>query len=719
MKNKNILICSLFIVFLIYLLIRYIMNRESFINNCKTQDVINNYNTLTNLSPSLNNVDPQTVSNYNNALSLFTSTYNKYNSIQDCSVSCAGGTVNSGGFCVCPVSAPIPNLSNGNIVCSQNDTNTVYNCIPGTTYTYSPCVNGQSTRTRAGDIQPLNGGSECQPITDNVTCSDCKATYTTTPFTNNSNKITTTVSNITPAVNGGTCNITPSSTVSCINKNFLDTVNCQYCNQGWFGTDCSTPTTQTITKSGTYTIPQGVTHMVVTVIGGGGGGSLIYGSISAGFYTLNGRPGQIVLPGQGAGDIVISPIPVYGNTSFNVQIGSGGSFYSYYRSGTSAKPNQGGSSGFSIGSINIGAVGGVGGWAGIVNTTEQKPKVEIYGPTYQTGFGYGDGGNSQIICVDTIANSADCKTDGKGGNGIDGCVIVTYMAISQSIPASIANNGQIDVMITSSLSNIPIPSYAKNVSVLVVGGGGGGWYGGVTGVTTLPAAFANYNYNLYFFNPTYATNSNVLYGAGPGSGGASGQYVINNNISIQPGSMITITIGSGGAGGIYTGVGNQAGTSIGTAPGNGSTTTVTIGSTVISAAGGFAATDPITPGASNGNSNAGIKFGSYTTNSLTKYQYAITGLAPIYQNFRPDQGTPGGALSFTDSLFGVNMPTTSYLDTNGSKQITNINTSLGCGGKGGDAYVKSANYPYGSVVAQQNQTGGVGGNGYVRLIFSR
>jgi hypothetical protein len=739
-------------------LIRYIMNRESFIttNKCKTQDVINSYNTITNSASSLNKefIDQKTLSDYNDALSAFTAAYN---AIPDCSVSCVGGTVNSAGFCVCPATAPVPTLINGNIVCAQND-NTVYNCIPGTTYTTSKCINGQSTRTRSGDIQPLNGGLACPPVNDGVgvACSDCISKKSTIAIDATKNKYTL-HNTIIPAFGGGTCNLqtaSPDSVVLCNNNN------------------CDMILSQTITQSGTYSIPPNVTGMTITIIGGGGGSSMpAPGTGTA--QQMARLPGCFGYAGHGlAGSTQTYQFNTYNFNSFSVAIGDGGKGYDS-RKGVECIDNSGGPTSFSLGSFAKTAIGG-GGATRLTQTAPPGGSFQPYTSASQTGYSYGDGGDvytpasTNYYYALNIMPSYNRSTDGSNG-----AVIIKYK-YNTTIPQTIADNGYIDITYTSP-GIFPIPPNTNYIAVLAAGGGGGGWYGGVLNRDPLPVGY-----------PKPRIGDINMYGPPPGAGGAASPsfilsgtpYIYTPQLTPQfkfdgylfevgsysprivqafssmpelapfvaSNGYITIAeIGRGGNGASKGGTASD-GTATLFRLSSGSTRYESVNSTYY-IQGGKAATGPMIPGSGFGANNyistsgiLGISGGGGMPGSCTVpgnpgttrskvdpngvILTTVTNQESNTYNIDATAGSNGGAFSYSDTYLGANKifgsSTSSLYDYNDPSGSVSLKNGLpGCGGRGGDSYIYD---PDGKDKGVDPSTlsgspGGKGGDGFVRLIF--
>jgi len=383
------------------------------------------------LASLLSSVDPSVKSAYTAAYNKYVSSYSSlpsYSQLSD--VATYDATTNS---YICPASSPVPSFVNGKIICSPNDTVSVFNCIPGTTFSYGSCINGTSVATRTGDIQPLNGGTQCPPVTSNVSCANCSGSWSawgacSAACGGGIQKQTYTISN--QSSNGG---------APCSNN--TGDVNTQSCNTQ----ACLSPTMITYTTSGTITIPVGYSYMDVTAIGGGGGGSsganahMEYDASNRAFYrdTSEKMGGGI---GGAAGQIVNQlNIPITGNSfTYSVgQSGSGGgavgSSPTLDETGTIyivSSPNVSGSSGgnttFKYGNLTLQAVGGAGGSGGLgIGQSIVGTSGGANNPSYGNGGAGGNGCNMSTNGVPAYPNPGkEQSTSGK--NGTNGILQITF-----------------------------------------------------------------------------------------------------------------------------------------------------------------------------------------------------------------------------------------------------------------------------------------------------
>jgi hypothetical protein len=204
---------------------------------------------------------------------------------------------------------------------------------------------------------------------------------------------------------------------------------------------------QAFTSSGTFTVPDGVTAVKVTVIGGGGGsGGTNYNSYWGGSDSSGGggggasiryitglTPGSTVSVTVGAGGTAGTPSAAGGaggTSSFGAfcsATGGGGTVVGFYSSGTYSNPARGTPGAGSGGGINIngGTLGDrrVGGQAfimsvggGTLAATNGNPSAGFSG----VGFGAGGGGSGYF-------NSSGGSTQSNNGAaGTGGLVLVEW-----------------------------------------------------------------------------------------------------------------------------------------------------------------------------------------------------------------------------------------------------------------------------------------------------
>ena len=166
--------------------------------------------------------------------------------------------------------------------------------------------------------------------------------------------------------------------------------------------------TQTFTTSGTFTVPAGVTSLIVEVWGGGGGGG--FGR------NTNGAAGG----GGGGGGYTIATVIVTPGSVISFTVGSGGT------GGTTGgvQPTAGGTTTFS--SSTPVTAGGGGAGVGVSNNSSGAGGTGGIGGTYNggtgaagvngTGAGFGGGGGG---------GSAGINSDGNNGSGLTGGIAVT------------------------------------------------------------------------------------------------------------------------------------------------------------------------------------------------------------------------------------------------------------------------------------------------------
>lgn len=179
---------------------------------------------------------------------------------------------------------------------------------------------------------------------------------------------------------------------------------------------------EVFTASGTFSVPQGITYVIVETIGPGGNG----GAGGSGGGGVDGG-------GGGAGGYAKSLVNVSATTSIKVTIGSASdgsvTYFSTYASSTAGSagaaattvPGYGGSAGVGHGTLNI---TGEAGWNGVASWGSGKGGSSKYGsgglPQWGTssgnaGTGYGSGGGG-----------GKGSSGQAGGNGTNGLVIIYY-----------------------------------------------------------------------------------------------------------------------------------------------------------------------------------------------------------------------------------------------------------------------------------------------------
>ena len=149
---------------------------------------------------------------------------------------------------------------------------------------------------------------------------------------------------------------------------------------------------QTFTEDGTFTVPAGVTKILVTACGGGAGGGGAIASDEAG------------AGGNGGSCIIREPYTVIPNSKINIVIGLGGAAGTS-SSSSNSNPKSGGSGGTTVIGSLVSLPGGV---------------AQVYATTPNTedrNVGAGNGGKG----ARTSSNSSQCRYAGDGENGVRGC----------------------------------------------------------------------------------------------------------------------------------------------------------------------------------------------------------------------------------------------------------------------------------------------------------
>ena len=149
---------------------------------------------------------------------------------------------------------------------------------------------------------------------------------------------------------------------------------------------------QTFTEDGTFTVPAGVTKILITACGGGAGGGGAIASDEAG------------AGGNGGSCIIREPYTVIPNSKINIVIGLGGAAGTS-SSSSNSNPKSGGSGGTTVIGSLVSLPGGV---------------AQVYATTPNTedrNVGAGIGGKG----ARTSSNSSQCRYAGDGENGVRGC----------------------------------------------------------------------------------------------------------------------------------------------------------------------------------------------------------------------------------------------------------------------------------------------------------
>lgn len=310
-------------------------------------------------------------------------------------------------------------------------------------------------------------------------------------------------------------------------------------------------TSITATGSGSVTVPDYATSVVIIAVGAGGGGATNTSSLGWG--------------GAGGSTIVLRRAVTPGQTISYI-VGAGGSG----GSGAAAAGGRGGNSNVTIGGTTYVGHGGEGG----------------YPYTRGSGFGSGDGDNFSQVGEDGIdqpaggyagwsiyhPNNTDqvqvldplSSTVGQGGAGSatasadpgeDGAILFKWGACPV----------RTDVYITGTSQTITAPANANFVVIKAwgAGGGGGGRTIGVGGggggggfvVRRMPVTGGSTQF-------TYSVGVGGTAQTGAGPGGNGGNTTVSGGTTLDAGGGRGGTISDGGAGGIASGgdYGSEAGT---------------------------------------------------------------------------------------------------------------------------------------------------------------
>lgn len=168
----------------------------------------------------------------------------------------------------------------------------------------------------------------------------------------------------------------------------------------------------------TFTVPQGIANIKVTLAGaGGGGGDGVY-------HALGGAGGR--------GELITQNIAVISGTSYSLTVAKGGTaggdgrgyINKKYTEGvwhyTESRGNGGTDGGNSIFDNTHISRGGGGGYGGFYQRAEGSEGSETYKHNGNTGTSYGNGGQGGNGGPD-VSN-----TFGKGTNGQNGWIIIEY-----------------------------------------------------------------------------------------------------------------------------------------------------------------------------------------------------------------------------------------------------------------------------------------------------
>ena len=236
---------------------------------------------------------------------------------------------------------------------------------------------GTGTVTSVGTGAGLTGG----PITGSGTLSVATGGITNAMLQNSSLTVTAN----SPLSGGGSISLGGKASLGlqpCSTNQIL-----QFVGGAWV---CANPSSgfngiQEFTKSGTFTVPSGVTHLLLEMWGGGGGGG-------GGVLVLNAF--WVYGSGGGAGGYTRAVVAVTPQNTYNVNIGAGGA------KGTDASCND----------DSCDATGGTGATGGESNLTDSSMNI------LASAAGGAGGGGATVI--DLFAFS--CAAGGTGGTGTSG-----------------------------------------------------------------------------------------------------------------------------------------------------------------------------------------------------------------------------------------------------------------------------------------------------------
>lgn len=291
--------------------------------------------------------------------------------------------------------------------------------------------------------------------------------------------------------------------------------------------------TYTTAGSSSFTVPEGVHHLLVTACGAGGGGG-------GGYWDKAGQGGG------GGGYTYRKPVAVTSGDVISITVGSGGAgdLLDYENNSTDGYGGNGGATTISGSGLSItlnGGKGGSGGYeypyqgnvqgaggtvSGIDGSTGQRGAfshsygyggASINGPVANK-FGTANGYHSTTCYIGLYGDDSgqsgygtggggrpDCGSDGRGGTGAAGYVKLEwgdwwYGTGSQAY--------------TTGSGTFTVPADVTNLYVSVCGAGGGGGGGSD-------------------------------YGSG---GGGSGGWYVEQQLSVTPGQVLSYSVGAGGTG---------------------------------------------------------------------------------------------------------------------------------------------------------------------------
>lgn len=265
-------------------------------------------------------------------------------------------------------------------------------------------------------------------------------------------------------------------------------------------------------------------------------------------------------------------------------------------------------------------------------------------------------------------------------------------------------------------STFTVPADVHNIRVVLIGGGQGGQGGanGGAGGAGGQAALSGTS------GTNSGTNGTPGNGGNAGAGGSGGKVAIID-IAVEPGQVVTISIGTGGSGGTNGANGNAGGN-----------TTITVGGQTYSSASGASSslgyTDPITsqvyakPGSTG---SAGAKGGAAGSISSPGSSGAGTGGYPggagnYYESFVRDYVAgiyPNGSTYVEWYLLPCGGGGAAYGSSGGNAPGDNHGNTSNSGGRGGNAAAVAAPSMIGGGGNGGNGGGGggAGGGGFVRM----
>ena len=294
------------------------------------------------------------------------------------------------------------------------------------------------------------------------------------------------------------------------------------------------------TNPGTYTwtCPTGVTKVRVAVIAGGGGNSgaddeyydennYVYSATDSKFHNIIATIGQYVdgehIPGEpnGRGGSTIGDVTIpIGTLTIEGVSGFGLDFdinsIGVYGSGTTLTAVNFYNTELQMGGVNLGGTGGKA--VEYVDVVPGQTYEVVVGRCLDMHLSYGNGALLYSI------------------KGTDGAVLIAYGGDIQGSDSGGSDSGGSDNTYTkvdfTSSGTFVVPEGITTIKISAQAGGGGGGGGSSEGTNEYRA----------------------------GSGGGGGGYSVAT-VSVTPGNRLTVTVGSGGAGGAIDNAGKAGGAS--------------------------------------------------------------------------------------------------------------------------------------------------------------